>query len=118
MGLPSAANKTIHKEMRCAIRSCNPWLNARLNVVIVRISTSLSKNFISKLSENQLMDKLNVAEELYKKWENSYRLKEVWDLKAELLDKSEEPHRNGNAYRRLEENTESYLMWSPSTCLM
>lgn len=112
-----AASKTIHKEMRCVIRSSNPFLNARLNVVTVRITIQLQP-VITKLAEKQLMDKLNVAEELYKNWNNSYRLQEVYSLKADLLDKCEDTQVNGNQYRKLLDSTNSYLTWSPSACLL
>lgn len=117
MGLATAASKTIHKEMRSAIRSSNPWLNARLSVITVRINVRLQET-ISKLCENQLMEKLKSAEELYEKWDNNYRLKEIYNVKAELLDKSVDPMLNGDYYRDLLETTESQMIWTPSTCLI
>ncbi|ODN02139.1 Anaphase-promoting complex subunit 5 [Orchesella cincta] len=108
LGLATAASKTIHKEMRSVVRSSNPWS---------KISLRLHET-IPKLCEQQLMKKLTASEELYKKWNNAYRLKEVYHLKAELLDKSEDIQLNGNSYRKLLESMESYLVWSPSTCLL
>lgn len=117
MGLPGQASKTIHKEMRSAIRSSNPWLNARLNVVIVRISVRMQQS-IGKLAEGQLLKKLNFSEEMYGKWRNGYRLKEVYCLKAELMDKTEEMERDGEEWRKKAEETRTKLAWSQDTCLI
>lgn len=117
MGLPNAASKTMHKEMRCAIRSSNPWLNARIDVVSAKISISLQPSF-NKHLEHQILDKLSKAEELYLKWKNTYRVKEINHLKADLLDKCDDPSEHPGEFRDSLDSLKSNLIWNSRTCLM
>jgi hypothetical protein len=117
MGHLTSGSRTITGDMRAGIRCSSPWLKARLNIVNVKLSMRL-QGTVSKVNFVSLMEKLDVAEELYKRWDNDYKVKEILHLKIELLERSQESHRNSDTLRRKLEEIHSNLPWSPETCLM
>jgi len=104
-------------DMRAGIRCSSPWLKARLNVVNVKLSMRL-QGTISKINYVPLMEKLSVAEELYEKWDNTYRIKEILSLKIELIERCKETLKSTDPLRKRLNELETVLPWSPDTCMM
>lgn len=86
IGLEKTSASTIEKKLRCVIRSTNPWLTAKMNLVKVKITMKIEET-VTNETRVRLMAMLDESEQLYQNWGNNYRLKDILSLKAELIDR-------------------------------